>query len=368
MRVTYIVHKFSIKKNEFKIYTLAKKMRKLGFDVSIITSKINNKEKNGCNNIPIYRLRSLDFKNLFIKTNYPYIFGIKDIIRKIEPDIVHAQSHLFLSTYNAVMASSEFNISSIVSVHGFKVKRGIIVNAIQKIYLTTIAKRIFKKASIIHCLNQYEANIVKSFYPKANIVIIPNGIDTVLFKPSKEKLYNQITWVGRMVKEKGLIYLLKAIEIVCKNNPQIKLTLIGDGPLRPEIEKYIIDKKLNDNINLLGWQSGEKVAKILSKSSIFILPSLSEGMPRALLEAMSSGNAIIATNIPQIREIIKHGVDGLLINPGDYISLAKYIIWYLNNKKIVKKFAERARKKIIKNYSLDMEISRLESLYKSLAN
>lgn len=346
--------------------SLEKAMYDDGFDVNIITSSIVKNDNDSLSDIPIFRLKTINLKLGLLKTDYPYILNIKKILERLKPDIIHAHSHLFLTTYSAIMNASQLNIPNITTVHGFRAERNNIVNKIQELYLNTIAKKIFMKSNIVHCLTNYEAKLVRSIYPLSNIQVIPNYVDTDHFKPSDNKNYNLIVWSGRMIPEKGLKYLIRAMKLVFKENPSANLVLIGDGPLRKSLEKYIIQNKLTNNVVFTGWIDRYKVAEILSRSSIFVFPSLSEGMPFSLLEAMASGNSSVVSDIPQIREVVDDGINGFQATPRNYHKLADLIIQCLQDKNLTRKIASNARKKIENKYSIDVVKDRYVSMYKKL--
>lgn len=366
MKIVYIKKQLNTEIFLPKKFSLEKMMYDEGFDVNIITSNIIKNDNDSLNDIPIFRPKTINLKLGLLETDYPYIFDIKRILKRLKPDIIHAHSHLFLTTYSAIVNSSQLNIPNITTIHGFRVERNYIVDKIQELYLNTIAKKIFKKSNIVHCLTSYDAQLVRSIYPFSNIHVIPNYVDTVQFKPSDKKNHNLIVWSGRMIPEKGLKYMLRAIKLVCKENPSAKFVLIGDGSLRKFLEKYIIQNKLTKNVVFTGWIERYKVAEILSRSSIFVFPSLSEGMPVSLLEAMASGNSSIVSDIPQIREVVDDGINGFQVTPRNYHKLAELIIQCLQDKNLTRKTASNARKKIEKKYSLDVIKDRYISMYKKL--
>ena len=130
------------------------------------------------------------------------------------------------------------------------------------------------------------------------IRLIPNAVDTTIFKPSSNRESNLIVWVGRFVNEKGLEYLVEAAKIVADSFSEARFLLIGYGPLKEDILRLVHKLKLEDFVRLVGPLSRIEIARILGKATIFVIPSLKEGMPLALLEAMASGAAVIGTNIP----------------------------------------------------------------------
>ena len=177
------------------------------------------------------------------------------------------------------------------------------------------------------------------------IEVVPNYIDTNLFKPIKVKKERRLIFIGRLEREKNLANLIKAVSKL-----DIKLVIFGNGSLKEELEK--LAKKLKSNVEFKGNIPNEKLPLELNKSEIFILPSLYENCPKTLLEAMSCGLPCIGTNVPGIREIIKHKENGYLCGTDDK-SIRKAIKEVLENKQLREKISKNARKTILENFSLE---------------
>lgn len=189
-------------------------------------------------------------------------------------------------------------------------------------------------------------------------------IDFDVFKPSfdfaqdKQKKYD-VVFSGRLVKNKGIYLLLRAIK-----NPKLKilnpkLIIIGDGPLKPNIERYIQKNNLQNNVELVGWlPTINDVAEIYNQSKIMVMPSFNEGGPRVTLEAMACKIPVITSRVGIMLDIIKEGENGLFIdwNPED---IADKIMLLLKNDDLRLKIAESGyqtaqqfeRKKVIENYA-----------------
>ena len=202
--------------------------------------------------------------------------------------------------------------------------------------------------------------VIKRFKIDSNkIQIIPNYIDIDLFKPlSIPKEKNRIIFIGRLEKEKNLINLLKGLRGL-----DVKLIIIGNGSLRTELEE--IAKKEGIDVVFKGNIPQSAIPEELNKSEIFILPSLHEGNPKVLLEAMSSGLACIGTNVMGINTIITQEENGILSLP-DSISLKNAIIKLIDNEELRNKLGFNARNKIKENNSFHVCIEKELSVYKSI--
>jgi len=202
------------------------------------------------------------------------------------------------------------------------------------------------------------------------IKIIPNYIDTGLFKPlntSKEK--NRLIFVGRLKKQKNLFNLIKAISglemphsELCSTTGDIKLVIFGSGPLKNKLEVFAQEKKAQ--VEFKGNIPNQQLPIELNKSEIFILPSFYEGCPKTLLEAMACGLPCIGTNVQGIKEIIKHQENGHLCQT-DVQSIKKAIITLLQNKDLKKKIGINARQTILDNFSLEKILKKEIEVYET---
>jgi glycosyltransferase involved in cell wall biosynthesis len=217
---------------------------------------------------------------------------------------------------------------------------------------------LFSDGIIVSSWNDIEY-LKKNYTFKKNIVVIPNYIDTDVFKPlNMQKKNDSICFIGRLNKQKNLFFLLEAMVGL-----PYKLTIIGSGDNKESLEKYAREKGIK--AEFLGSIPNNELPKMLNQHEVFILPSLYEGMPKALLEAMACGISCIGTNVEGIREIITHQENGYLCET-DSESIRKAILEVLKDKDLRDKIGQDARKKIMKNFSLDKILHKEIDIYKSL--
>lgn len=309
-----------------------------------------------------------DILSRVLSTPYPVFKDVSRYIKMINPDIVHVNSHLFLTSLQAVKAARSLGIPSVVTVHGFMAERGMLLNILQRTYIRLVAKSIFENSSTVICLTDKDAaSVAKIAGSYDKISIVPNGVDVELFNSSSEKDSDLITWVGRFVPEKGLVYLVEAMQEIVTHRQNTKLVLVGDGSLKFELMKLTDKLGLSKNVTFFGSAGRTEVAHLLSKSSIFAFPSLREGMPFALLEALASGNAVVASNIDGINVIIEDDWNGVLIPPRNSVELAHSILRLLNDDGLRRKLSENARVAVRERYSWDRVLDQLDNVYEAFA-
>jgi len=170
--------------------------------------------------------------------------------------------------------------------------------------------------------------------------------------------------VGRLHKQKGHCYLIQAVSKVRKEFPKVKLLLTGEGEEENNLKKLVKSLDLTNKVIFAGLSSD--IEEILPIAELFILPSLWEGFPNALLEAMAAGKPVVATQVGGIPEIVVHGETGVLIPPRDTDALAIAIIDLLQNKLKAKNMGEAGRIRAGKRFSIYKMIEKTENLYQEL--
>ena len=200
-----------------------------------------------------------------------------------------------------------------------------------------------------------------------NCVVLENGIDTERLQPaitSCQEHPHTFVSLGRLGERKGTYDLIIAIEQAKIEVPDIKCYLAGDG----EIEKcndLIKQKRLDNNIIVVGWADFDKKLELLRKSSVLVLPSYNEGLPMAILEGMACGKAIISTRVGAIPEVVKKD-NGILIQPGDVNALARALITCSTDSKMVLRMSQNNIKKIEDRFSMRVMHEKLARYYETV--
>ena len=214
--------------------------------------------------------------------------------------------------------------------------------------------------------------IEKGVVRPSKIHTVINGINTKRFEnvvppdslrreldPSGQAIL--IGTTGRLMPQKGYHYLIQAMPTVLREFPGARVIFVGDGPLESELKGLAGQLGVSDQCRFLSFRTD--IPELLASFDIFVLPSLWEGLSISLLEALAAGKPIVATNIKGNREVIDHGVNGLLVNPGDPAALAEGIIHLIRDKEKARGVGERAREKARKCFSEEAMVQRTLDLY-----
>jgi len=132
--------------------------------------------------------------------------------------------------------------------------------------------------------------------------------------------------VARLCAEKGQAVLIEALAQLATKGHHPQVSLVGDGPARPALERLIAEKNLGQSVKILGWQSSDKVHELLRESTALVIPSFAEGLPIVAMESLAVGCPVVATNIAAISELVEDGKSGWLVTPGCVENLADALI------------------------------------------
>lgn len=174
-----------------------------------------------------------------------------------------------------------------------------------------------------------------------------------------------ILFVGNLLKHKGLHLVVQVLSEL----PDLSwhLVVIGEGPERSACEADLADKGLEARAAFLGSLPEREVEKILGAAEVLTLPSLTEGMPYVILEAMASGVAVVATDVYGIPEMVEDGRTGLLVPPGDAAVLGRALSALLSDNTLRGELGHRARERFERYFTLDKQMAAIEKLYRKLA-
>lgn len=197
----------------------------------------------------------------------------------------------------------------------------------------------------------FKDQMVKLGIKPDKITRISNGIDSE-FKPRDKELIRKrlklpkdkkiILFVGWLIERKGIRYLVKAISPIIKKHKDTIFLIVGEGILKEELEKIIEKNNIKKNVFFLGSKNPNEIPYWMNAADIFILPTLSDGRPNTVIEAMACGVPTITTNVPGPSEVVENNKTGLLINSRSAKDIEKSIIKLLENSKLREKYAKAA--------------------------
>ncbi len=320
--------------------------------------------------IPITRSK----KNIFLEIIL--FFSILRVIFKVQPDIIQLITIKPL-IYGGII-SRFMNIKlTIFTIAGL----GYVYNnenyILKSIVLKLLRFSINQPKALIIMQNPSDKIYLKKEKVITNQRIIftkGSGINLkeYTFKKNNTKSNIVVTLASRMIEEKGVFEFVKASQQIFEYNSKIKFLLIGKhDPESPshiplEILKSFNDKKKYPNLQWIGYK--KNIIKYIKSSSIIVLPSYHEGVPKILLEAAACGKPIIASNIGGCREVVKNGFNGILVKKKNSIQLSKAIKKLTQNKKLLNQMSVNSRKKAILEFDISKVIDKHLKEYSRINN
>ena len=221
-----------------------------------------------------------------------------------------------------------------------------------------------KQGHVISISRSVESHVLKKLkIPSNRSHLLFNAIPERELKKTLKKEQINILFIGRLEKQKSLNTLIRAIKNNIDKNLEknISLNIVGDGSLRIDLEKLVIELELSTKINFLGEK--KDVDQYYEKADIFILPSVWEGFGIVILEAFRAKTAVIASNIEGPAELIKNNYNGLLFEPKNVVELTDKIQFLINNKNERIEIAENGFKTFTSEYSIKNYVNLLHKLY-----
>lgn len=292
---------------------------------------------------------------------------IKDYIDNAGVQILH--SHNYKSNFYARGALSNSNVRWVVTNHGRRFGPKLLLYNLLDAFIVRRADK------IIAVSEEIAKKMKLAGIAKGKICLIENGVNLEMFTTNsssqaiKESLGIKkealvVGTVGALTREKGHQYLLRAALKVIRIYPKAIFLLVGDGIERPGLEKTASSLGIKNSVIFAGMR--KDVPEILSILNVFVLPSLNEGLPMALLEAQAAQIPVVATRVGAIPDVLQDGVTGILIPPKDPQAIAEAIIMILSDRKIALRMAQRGFERVRDNFSAEKMANKYLSIYKEL--
>ncbi len=344
-------------------------LKEFGWRVVIITSgeqKTDIKEE--MDGLIVYRL-SYSFKF----SNTPFSFSwsrkIRKILREENPCVINI--HTPVPGIGDVTSSVSEKTPIIVTYHAGSMRKGkLLPDIFVWLYEHGLLKTLLNRADRIVCTSDFLRFNFLDHYLEKSTTITP-GVDSEFFKPNGKKSLSPVilfvAGLNRSEKYKGLDTLLHAVQIVHKKIPSLTLEVVGDGDMKSEYEKLAEDLDIRNVVHFKGRLTGRILAEEYQRATAFILSSSNESFSMVVLEAMSSGLPVVATNVGGLLTLVDDGKTGFLVPPNNPEALAENIIETLTGNRSAK-FGELGRDKAVKDFQWNSRARSYDTLCKTLAS
>lgn len=395
MKVLVISHMYPSKFNEVAgifVHDQVRALVKKGVEIRVVSpvpatpfpiNKLSNKwnayntipEKSIWEGIPVYYPRYLAFPRswFFASSGRRLYTGIKNLIEEIYRefpfDLIHA--HVALPDgYAATKLKQKYGKPVIVTIHGQDLQITLYRSKGSKNALI----HVFKEADRIVTVSGKLRKIAeKSLGYAEKIITIGNGIAVDKLASAERSKgfrssnsYKTLLSVSNLIPQKGIEFNLRAFAKIASKYPDLKYTIIGDGPEKARLETLASNLGITNRVEFLGRLPHTEVLAYMAKAEVFSLPSWNEAFGVVYIEAMAFGKPVIGCRGEGLEDFVEHGKTGMLVKPRDVDSLVEALDFLLSHPDEAKAMGERARRLVLENYTWEKNAEKTIEVYKEV--
>ncbi len=286
-----------------------------------------------------------------------------------KPDVVHMHMSYkgsFTRKFFLHKLCKKNNIPDIIHLHGSEFKKWFDESDDKK---KEQIQTLLKESAGFIVLGDKWNKAVKEIEPKTNTVVVSNTVHIPDYTVEWKQPFT-VLFMGVLIKRKGVADLINAIYLLNKENKlyNVRLVIAGSGAEEAELKAMCTQLGLDNYIEFAGWTAGEKKEKLFRESQMLVLPSYNEGLPIAILEAISCGMPVVATNVGDISSAVIDGENGYLIEPGDVLAIKKAIEKIVWDPEVFNKMVTASRQLAESGFSDEKYFSCINDLYKEIGD
>ena len=277
--------------------------------------------------------------------------------------------------WTGITALMHFKCPLVIRLHGTDAYFCHLEQRTQKTKNRWFEQQALKSADHILAVSAFTAKLTKAIFGLKNeIQVIPNSIDTELFKPVQiPEVSNRILYYGSVIRKKGVLELAEICNLVFKDNASARLILAGNdvkdvftGRSTQELFMEVVKSKFHNQIDFKGLLSYKAVQEEITKASVVVLPSFAEALPMTWIEAMAMEKALVTSNIGWANEVMIDGETGYAVDPKDHQAYSDAILQLLDSETLSKRMGINARKRVSEKFATQVVVKQNLEFYKSL--
>ncbi len=363
------------------VQDLSEALVKQGHSLFIITQGNNNiPAKQELKGVKIFRTEEIkvsanNFIDDILQLNFQMLEKAINVCELVDIDLIHG--HDWLVFWASRIVKHAYKKPLIFTIHATEYGRNQgIYNDMQRYINDLEWHASFEAWKVIVC-SKYMKNEVKGLFqtPEDKIEIIENGVDISNYQAEFSKEFrnkyaspreNLIFFVGRIVREKGIQFLIQAVPGILAKNPDTKFVIAGKGPHLSNLKNQARFLGIDDRIYFTGYISDEERNKLYQVADLAVFPSVYEPFGIVALEAMATKTPVIVSDIGGFAEFVEHGINGYKVIPGNSQSLVDLITYLLVNKKEANKIAENGYKLVKGKYNWEQIAAKTLRLYQDV--
>jgi glycosyltransferase involved in cell wall biosynthesis len=359
LRLLVVIDSLEVGGAERHVVDLALALRREGHAVTVACSVSGSlAEPLEASRVPVRPIVGRIVKR---RVSLPYAWGLRKLLRSERFDLVHA--HVYSSAAASALATAGTGTPLVVTEHTEALWQGRNGRFFSRLMYRRVARVIAVSRAIRSRL------IERDGVPPAIITVVPNSAPPsrgshgdALPIPSELGQGPVVGMVARLQPEKGVTSFLKAAAHVAKEFPQARFVVVGDGPLREELFRLAEDLRVRERVLFLGFRPDAQA--LIKMMDVVAVPSVSEGTPLVVLEAMAAGVPVVASAVGGIPDQIRPGHEGILVPPGDTDALARALIKVLRDPELAQHMGEAGRLRAGTEFSHENMVRKVEAIYR----
>lgn len=331
-------------------YEVSRRIAEQGHAVTVLTFRRGGAPAvEQMDGLSVVRVSALDLSHLVgiqLSVSLHVWPAIRRIIKQRRIDVVHAHGLFFHASLAGAVLGRLLGVPVVTTAHVGSLKSiGGVASRLSALYQGTAGRLILASSKEVIAVSEAVAeHVQRQGAERRKINVIANGVDAEHYSPAAQRGHTggpRMIFVGRLITNKGPQHLLDALPEVIDRFPAAECWFVGDGPLRRELERRAREAGLERNVSFLGER--DDVPDLLRQSDVFVRPSLSEGLPLAVLEAMASGLPVLATPVGGTPELVEDDATGFLIEPSDVSALKDRLVRLLGDEDLRENMGRRGR-------------------------
>lgn len=332
----------------------------LGHDVTLLTSDHGEKSLPRREEREGYTVRRFrEWGNPLGNSITPGLFRELRSLRD-EFDVIHAHSHLYLSTNMAAVLAQFGDTPLVVTNHGLFSQSA--PSWFNEAYLRTLGRFTFNSADRVLCYTDTDEQRLREFGVSTPVSLVHNGVDCETFAPIEESTTpSEILFVGRLMETKGVRELIEAFSHL---SVDAQLRIVGEGSLREELEQQVRTLDIDDRVTFTGRVPNDELPRLYARSAVFALPSSREGLPRTVLEALACETPVVTSDLPQLESLVD-GV-GLTVPESDVAALSTALEDVLTDEELRDRLGTTGRQRVREEYSWKETVRKTTNVYREL--
>lgn len=354
-------------------FHLASELAHLNNNVAVVTLNTTHaRTEESFDGVQVYRATSLDLsKRLEMQSavSIDALGLVRRVCRNISAQILHANNLFYFTTIAACASKKSTNARLVTNLHlGSLTELAGKMRLLATVYEKTLGQWVLANSdrvvAVSQSVKQYAENLG---VPPLKISLVPNAVDIQKFSPrigTRDEKTVRVAFIGRLVANKGPQYLVEATQRILRDAEHVEFLVVGNGPMLEQLRARVSRLGLTANVHFMG--TVPNIADFLKTCDILVRPSLTEGMPLTVLEAMATGIPTVASRVGGTTEIVHDGIDGFLVEPKNVDELSSKLLRLVRDVDLRRAFGVQARAFVEKSYNWSDVARQMVTVYQTV--